>query len=431
MKTLQTLVFLLCTGVVIGQSKMTKFNPEVHGFGFANSFQNHGFYSGAHMNMPGLCGGMSYAALDYYHAGIKVPQQKQRPKEGNTLTAFIRGRQYNSLANQADKWIEHKLNPFGWRNSEFWNWGVQGFKGGRLQELKEQIDRGKPVVLGLVSADGGSGDHQVIAYGYDMNGYTGNLKSNMDKLRIYVCDPNFPNKKRTLMPDSKNLRYTYVEDSGKKWLTYFVDKAYKPTRPLDPRVINKCVNTVFAFKDMSGKNLSKQQHRCSKGEAVKFRGATIVGGDFAYSDLSKGNFYGANCRNTNFTFCKLISADFYGADLKNCDFTSAKLTKVKFYGTDLKFAKLNNAVLDGGNLQGADLHQAEMHSASFKNAYMYKTSLNTAKAYSADFTGANLDGADLRGAQLEGANFKGAKITRNTLFDKGIESYVKNWPGVR
>jgi uncharacterized protein YjbI with pentapeptide repeats len=414
--------------------KMTTFNPEKHGFKFSNTFSNKGFVAGVHIDFSGLCGGMSYAMLDYYYKGVTIPSQTQKPNEGTQLTKYIRSRQWYTYDAQADKWVELGFNPFGERTSEFWNWGVQGFNGGRLEELKSRIDQGKPVPLGLFAAgDGGltSKHHQVIAIGYDMGRYRGDLKEYKDDLKIYICDPNYPGETKVLRPNSAKHRYYYEDSPSQEWLTYFVDMKYRAVAPLDPAVVNRCTNTNFVNKNMSGQTLNEKNYRCAKASGVDFRGATISGTDFEQADLTKGYFLGANCRNTNFAYALLLNANFEGADLKNCNLSYADAKSARFYGSDLRYAIMNKANAEGANFQGADLHQGKFEYVSFKRARLYGTSLNTANCYRADFSGANLDGADLRGANLGNANFAGAIITSTTKFDASVISQVKNWPGVR
>lgn len=120
-------------------------------------------------------------------------------------------------------------NP-GLRNAEFFRWGLQGYGGGRLQELREVIDRGRPVPLGL-KGDGRTGDHQVLAIGYDLGSYKGDLRGNESDLRIFVYDPNYPRKTMTLVPDMQRQTYTYRERGALHWRTYFVDKKYAIVDP--------------------------------------------------------------------------------------------------------------------------------------------------------------------------------------------------------
>lgn len=225
--------------------KMTAFKPEVHGFKFVNDI---------HWELPlalvdgpllaGACGGMAYTMLDYYNAGRTIPQQSYRPFNGSPLSNFIEARQKKSIISNADKWAELINNPFGWRTSEFFNWGIQGFNGGRMQELKESIDAGKPAVLGLFKAGGGGvvSHHQVIAIGYQLGRYKGDLGKYKEDFKIFICDPNFPNRTMTLIPDVARNCYHYIEDVSCEWMTYFVDKKYS-------RSIPPTTNTQVLSKD--------------------------------------------------------------------------------------------------------------------------------------------------------------------------------------
>ncbi|MBK8448768.1 MAG: hypothetical protein IPO78_14910 [Saprospiraceae bacterium] len=215
-------------------SKMSNFKPEIHGLKFVNDI---------HWELPlivangpvlaGACGGMSYTMLDYYFAGKTIPQQMFRPYNGSTLGNFIEDRQKQSILSNVDKWAELIVNPFGTRTTEFFNWGIQGFNGGRLQELKEIIDSGRPAVLGLFKAGSGGTEahHQVIAIGYQLGRYKGDLGNYKEDLKIFICDPNFPNRTMTLVPDPSKNSYHYKEDLSCSWITYFVDKNYRPVRP--------------------------------------------------------------------------------------------------------------------------------------------------------------------------------------------------------
>ena len=211
---------------------MTNFNPARDGFAFDNSFVND-FIPSLNIRTSGLCGGMSYAALDYFYEHIPIPTQNFRPPDNSPLQKFLYNREVTSIVSNADKWAELMFNPFGWRTDEFFNWGLQGFNGGRLQELRESIDANKPVPLGLFKAgNAGMGPHhQVIAIGYDLGQYKGDLKGHEEDLKIYLCDPNHPHQTVTLVPNVKNHEYYELEHPDEKWMTYFVDKKYRTINP--------------------------------------------------------------------------------------------------------------------------------------------------------------------------------------------------------
>ncbi|MBC7776694.1 MAG: hypothetical protein H7246_14770 [Phycisphaerae bacterium] len=212
--------------------RMTNFNPVLHGFKFRNDFISN--FAG--FDFSGLCGGMAYSALDYFNNNITIPSLTTPPANGTVLRQYIYNRQQNATNDNLDKWGELSFNPFGSRTMEFFNWGLQGFNGGRLQELRAEIDNGRPVPLGLYK--GGNGGftyhHQVLAIGYDLGRYTGDLGQYKEDLKIFVYDSNFPGQTKVLRPnlsDPSNPRYVYESDPNCAWLTYFVDRRYRVSTP--------------------------------------------------------------------------------------------------------------------------------------------------------------------------------------------------------
>ena len=210
-------------------SRRTTFNPSIHGFQFYNDFVSE--FAG--IRFGGLCGGMCYSALDYFNNNIPIPTLNSTPANGTPLRTYIYNRQQNSTLDNIDKWGELGVNPFGWRTGEFFNWGLQGFNGGRLEELRAEIDAGRPAPLGLFKGGNGgfANHHQVLAIGYDLGRYTGNLGQYKEELKIFIYDPNFPLRIMTLVPNLSNATYYYLEDTRCSWLTYFVDKRYRVASP--------------------------------------------------------------------------------------------------------------------------------------------------------------------------------------------------------
>jgi hypothetical protein len=176
----------------------------------------------------GLCGGMTYAVLDYYYSGKPIPDQTYRPANGTTLQQYLYGRQSTSLVVNADRWTDLQLNPLGARTVEFFNDGITG----QLTLVRSFIDRDVPVPLGLKGSENPfSQSHQVLAIGYDVGRYQGALGAYKEDVKIYVLDPNFPNTIKTLVPDTSLLEYHYSERPDERWRTYFVDGKYSPAIP--------------------------------------------------------------------------------------------------------------------------------------------------------------------------------------------------------
>ncbi|MBC7568532.1 MAG: hypothetical protein H7319_02200 [Spirosoma sp.] len=199
-------------------SGRTTFEPTQHGFKFSNGFQSEFLDA----RSGGLCGGMAYAALDYFKARRAVPTQYWKPANGTPLYNYIYDRQRHSLENSADKWAEFGSNVFGHRNREFFNWGLQQTNGGRVAELKSEIDQSRPVPLGLYKGGTGStGDHQVLAIGYE-------LGDRPESLVILIYDSNHPGKTMELVPDVAQGHYRYrVSPYNETWMAYYVDRKHQ------------------------------------------------------------------------------------------------------------------------------------------------------------------------------------------------------------
>ena len=217
-------------------ARMTGFDPKRHGFRFTNDFKNSVFGPPIKVVTGGLCGGMSFTALDYFLANRQIPQQTYRPAHSTALQSYIYKRQETSLLQTLDKWVNYEFNPFGSRTLEIFNWGLRE----RLTELRSFIDRGIPVPLGLkgtgtLSALQG-GDHQVLAVGYDLGRYKGDVGDHKEDLKIFLCEPNYPGELITMVADPAKLEFYYKEHPNVRWRSYFVDGAY--TRMTPPTVAN-------------------------------------------------------------------------------------------------------------------------------------------------------------------------------------------------
>ena len=225
---------------VFNDRGMTDFNPKTHGFKFSNQFKNGLFRNGPDVfEFGGLCGGMVYTTLDYFHHGIQIPRTSELPKKKSLLESYIYDRQQKSFLPNIDKWTELTFNPFGSRDREFFFWGLEG----RLATLKMKIDSNEPVPLGLYTTGNGfKGHHQVLAIGYDLSGYR--FKKDKDKhkhdVRIFIYDPNYPGEIIILRAGLNNTwTYHFTSDDKnlstgkefKKWRTYFIDDKYSKRRP--------------------------------------------------------------------------------------------------------------------------------------------------------------------------------------------------------
>ncbi|MCC5940034.1 MAG: hypothetical protein JJU37_00685 [Balneolaceae bacterium] len=168
--------------------KRTTFEPAKHAFRFENTFKNQVRVFGLssipwigskfEVETNGLCGGMAFSALDYYHSNRPTPDVTSA---NATLRNYLLKRQLDSFKYR-DSWRFYRWT----RRSS--NTIVPKTLENEIPIAKESIDKGNPVVLGLVGAsrvkDIGNDNHQVVCYGYH--------EDTSGKTTLYVYDPNCP-----------------------------------------------------------------------------------------------------------------------------------------------------------------------------------------------------------------------------------------------
>ncbi|MBL8238887.1 MAG: hypothetical protein JNM66_15805 [Bryobacterales bacterium] len=200
---------------------ITSFDPQIHGFHFRNSFVNHLILG---IETYGLCGGMAFASLDYFHAGRPAPSHEAAdfpaggvPPEGSLLRDYIYGRMVDTLARNGLTWLRVVGGPL---------FNPVRFTKNRIPALLSALDSGTPVALGLIGslkvANAGGGNHQVVCFGYE--------KSPDGKtLTLHIYDNNYPDETVTLQTDPANpadIQYS----KGSKWLAFFMEN-YKQKTP--------------------------------------------------------------------------------------------------------------------------------------------------------------------------------------------------------
>lgn len=180
---------------------MERFQPSRHGFAFTNSWPSQpavavdtAFGRIAIGNAAaGLCGGMVFAVLDHWNAGILPPAT--RPAADQPLYQQIVRRLIDSwdLPAGIARYYDCMILPDGDRGIGLFGRHVTLSRGlasrtvrTEWPKIKADLDRGLPAPLGLVTvastkpADLGQ-NHQVLAHAYDQVG-------SAVTLRIY--DPN-------------------------------------------------------------------------------------------------------------------------------------------------------------------------------------------------------------------------------------------------
>jgi hypothetical protein len=141
----------------------------------------------------GLCGGMVFAVVDYWHAAMVPPAA--RPAPGDPLYGYIVRRLIDSWHVPAGV-----AQYFQWMNLPDGDTGFDVFgrhvvtdrglawRTIRTQwpQIKADLDRGTPAALGVVTVASSSPadlalNHQVLAYAYEQSG---------DEVSVRVYDPN-------------------------------------------------------------------------------------------------------------------------------------------------------------------------------------------------------------------------------------------------
>ncbi len=210
------------------------FSPARDGFLFGNYFVNQiaDIPGIGKLQSAGRCGGMSYCALDHYAARRPLPRFKPSdfgdrgvPPDGHPLADYIYQRQLDSfLTLSAIKFITWTLAPDA---GNFFMRGVTDrTKNEEFKKLREAIDRGAPVPLGLVVArnlnDLGR-NHQVVAYGYDLDAKT-------QHMTVYIYDVNWPGLEITLSSGRNDAGWFESSPGKEQWRGWFVQD-YAPRRP--------------------------------------------------------------------------------------------------------------------------------------------------------------------------------------------------------
>ena len=207
------------------------FDPAIHGFAFPNAFVNVVLTlpNGAQITTAGRCGGMAYAALDYFIPGQPVPRMHSDlwapgrvPPDSHWLAQYFTTRLHDSFfTGSAAKFVTWSLH------SDDPTWVFKGVtrwtKEEELPRLMASIDKGRPVVLGLVVARnlGAIGDnHQVVAYGYE--------RSDDGRVVVTVYDNNTPDRPVTLT--SLADQHDWTASNGNVWRGFFVQD-YTPRSP--------------------------------------------------------------------------------------------------------------------------------------------------------------------------------------------------------
>jgi hypothetical protein len=197
----------------------TWFDPNRHGFAFANLFDFRLAFDVPWLGaidlgsiVYGLCGGMCFAALDYWHAGIPVPTDANVRDLGR-LYPWIWRRQIDSLTLPTGP-----LRVF--QSMMRSDADLAGLATGREHHrLMRRLARAEPAVLLLVRGAGMADptiNHQVVAV---------RAEQRADATTLWLYDPNYPAEHPTMTIDGSGC----VHSTGERDRGYYV-LDYRPRR---------------------------------------------------------------------------------------------------------------------------------------------------------------------------------------------------------
>jgi hypothetical protein len=213
----------------VSEQSTTGFLPSEHGFVFSNSWPD-----GPAVSVPlgigslgvgnagrGLCGGMVFAALDYWRAGAQPPAA--RPAAGTPLFRFIVRRLVHSWRVPAGvgryyRWMLLADGEVARRTTRR-HWPA----------VKAMLDAGVPAAVGVVTVASAyplllGGNHQVLAYGYETDG---------SLVTLHVYDPNVgPDDTVVIRWDSGAEPPSFGHNLGLRLpVRGFFLTRYRPARP--------------------------------------------------------------------------------------------------------------------------------------------------------------------------------------------------------
>jgi hypothetical protein len=216
------------------ESVRTGFAAATHGFRFANSFsltdtvvprslRRKAPFLSLQDIVIGLCGGMCFAALDYFYQPRPIPGAASVDQLSLELVDYLWRRQWDSLRGGALA----KVLTWTLRQDSSLARSIAGWE---IPKLRTNLRDGAPCVLALIRVGGIAevmGNHQVLATGYDFVPETQQMT-----LRLY--DPNFPGEEpavsMNLSQPPEGIRL--AESTGETLRGFFVIDYARATPPL-------------------------------------------------------------------------------------------------------------------------------------------------------------------------------------------------------
>jgi hypothetical protein len=222
----------------------TLFEPDVHGFHFANSFSTtllpswrFGPVRTPELALGGLCGGMSFAALDYYFAGWPIPTHWPGdypgpgvPPSPSRLRDEIFRRHLNSVGFEPTALgipvpgQSLRVKPADPHNLIAYprlrvapTSRLRATLAAELKRAADALGAGRPIPIGLVSPGNLFRSHQVVGLGLVQGAPTSTL---------YLYDCRSPGVTATLVvtPAQPSCVLEAPGDEPERWRAFFVER---------------------------------------------------------------------------------------------------------------------------------------------------------------------------------------------------------------
>ena len=175
----------------------TEFIPKRDGFLFRNGEFKFSVGPG---ECSVLCGGISYAALDYFYNKLRTPDMTRPPADGNPFLQYLFRRQATA------HWFTWNRFLKAWLPGS----DSQETVNKNLDIISTNIQAKKPVVVCMYGGFGHG--HHVLAIGF-------NPSDNM----IELYDSNWPGRSSTLTPDGDGK---WNHSDGSVWDGWFTDGGF-------------------------------------------------------------------------------------------------------------------------------------------------------------------------------------------------------------
>lgn len=222
----------------MGSVRVPGFTPSQNGFEFPNDWPHVPFLefhvpTGQALKIGdaagGLCGGMTFAARDLFDHGQKPPPVATAPEKGTPLFQFLIKRAMDSFDIPAGPakyyaWMALPDQDLPWIKGVRWRSLNQEWPA-----VRADLDAGRTSPLGLVrirSANPGDlgQNHQVLAFGYDLDEPSG-------ELQIHVYDPNHPGDDGVGLTTNTSADAPMAYVDGESPVRAFFRSKFRPAAP--------------------------------------------------------------------------------------------------------------------------------------------------------------------------------------------------------